>query len=275
MNRFVSKRLDLTAWHDWRARLVRPGSAWLGPALAALAVGVAGVFVCGGAAGKLLALALLGLGLVAAAFHYPVVLALALLAAAPFNFGFMTGGASIKLSEGIGAAMLGIILLRLVAGDVQAFRRLRRAAFPLAMLAMLGVFAVLTAAPHPNVFNVRYELWTLAAGAYAILFFRRSWWPALLAAILAVLLTESVAALVLKFVLGLTGTNFFNVGGVGVIQFSAEDLANLAGGSFRLSGTMGHKNMLAAFYVLLMPVVALEILHRARLHWRWCYCPAW
>lgn len=235
---------------------------WLGPALLAAAAAVTAFSFGDPRAGMALTAALAGGALTLAAFHWPVVLPLFLLAVAPFNYGVIAGGASLKLSEGVAGAMLGVMLLRAAAGDGEVLSRIRRGGTPLALLGLLGGLAILTAAPHPNVFNVRYELENHIACAYAILFFRRSWWRAILWTVTATVMLESGAALYLKFVKGLTGINFFNAGGVGLVQLSAEDLAGLAGGRFRLSGTMGHKNMLASFYVLLLPLLGLEMLHR-------------
>lgn len=251
-----------------------PTPRWLGPLLLAAAAGVAGVFAYGTFEGKLLAMAIGAGALTLAAFHFPLLLALLLVAIGPFNYAATVGSASIKLSEGLTALMLAIIFLRIAAADPRVLPRVRRAGLPLAALTLLGLLAVITAVPQPNVYNVRYELDAFVVFAYALLFFRRAWWPWLLGAILLALTLESIAALTLKFGYGLSGTNLFNVGGIELIQFSAEDLANLAGGSFRLSGTMGHKNLLAAFYVLLLPVVALEILHRGKLIWTAVLLPA-
>jgi len=252
--------------------------AWVragwGPLLFVAGLAVALLFCRFGQVALLAAAALFAVAGLMIGFERPGLLPAALLLIGPFNYGFNLGGASIKLSELVAFAMLGVILLRLAARDGQMLARLRRAGAPLVCLALLGVMAVATALPHPNFFNVRYELEIYIFGAYMILFFRRGWWRGLLWAALTALLMESVLALALKFVFGLTGTSFFDVGGVKLIALSAEDLEGLAGGRFRLSGTFGHKNMLAAFYVLTLPVVCLEALHRGRWLWLGVILPA-
>ena len=247
---------------------------WLGPALLLAGAALVCVYPFDLIMGEALTGALIGAALALAAFHFPILPVLLLLAVAPFNYGVIAGDASIKLSEGLVGVMLLVTLLRAAGGDAAVLERLRRSGLALTMLGVLGALAVLTAIPHPNLFNVRYEIENYVACAYAILFFRRAWWRPILLTALAVLAIESVTALALKFVYGLTGINFFNAGGVGLVQLSAEDLAGLAGGRFRLSGTMGHKNMLAAFFVLLLPLVSLELLHRRRLLWLGAVVPA-
>jgi O-antigen ligase len=242
----------------------RPIPLWLGPALLAGAAAVVAYFFSDPLGGPALAAALAGGALALVSFHVPIVPTLLLLLVAPFNYGVITGDASLKLSEGLAGVMLAVLLLRAAGGDPQLYQRVRRAGLPLAALALLGTLAILTAASQPNVFNVRYEIENYIACAYAIIFFRRAWWRPILWTVMAAILAESLAALALKFVYGLTGINFFNAGGVGRVQLSEEDLAGLAGGRFRLSGTMGHKNMLAAFYVLLLPLLGLEMLHKKR-----------
>lgn len=202
------------------------------------------------------------------AYRRPALLGAAMLLVTPFNYGFMAGGATIKLSELVIAAMGMVILFRIAAADRTVIRRLRRTGAIVISLVSLGVLAVVTASPHPNFFNVRYEVQNYIICIFMLAFFRRSWWPRILLLALAALAAESAAALILKFGFGLTGTSFFDVGGgVKLITLSAEDLESLAGGLFRLSGTLGHKNLLAAFYVLLLPVVSLEALHHGRVWW--------
>lgn len=256
--------------------LLRP--AWWGPILLIVSVGLIGAYVHGGIIsiiGRLLLVALVGAGFMVWSLQKPLLPLIGLLVVAPFNYGFMVGGASIKLSELVAVAMAGLILMRLVSGDEGVYARLRRAGAPLVALTLLGVMAVTTALPHPNVFNVRYEIENYLVFAYVILLFRRSWWKPLLITLLAMVAVESVIALTLKFGFGLTGTSFFGVGGgVSLVHLQAEDLESLAGGKFRLSGTFGHKNMLAGFYILTLPVIGLEMLHRGRLLWLAVLLPA-
>lgn len=268
-----------SAIEDPQSAIASPRSAlrpprWLGPALLIAGAGLICVYPIDLIMGEALTGALIGAALTLAAFHFPILPILLLLAVAPFNYGVIAGDASIKLSEGLVGVMLAVALLRAAGGDPAIRERIRRTGLALAALGILAALAVMTAIPHPNPFNVRYEIENYVACAYAFLFFRRAWWRPILLVALATLAIESATALVLKFGYGLTGINFFNVGGVGLVQLSAEDLAGLAGGRFRLSGTMGHKNMLAAFFVLLLPLVSLEMLHRRRLLWLVAVLPA-
>ncbi|HOR26676.1 MAG TPA: O-antigen ligase family protein [Candidatus Sumerlaeota bacterium] len=218
--------------------------------------------------GAPLAAAWAGLALLLLANRYPQALLIGLVAVAPFNYGKPFAGASIKLSELIALAMLALILLRLAAGEVERWARLRRAWAPVAAMGVLAVLAFATAAPHPNVFNARYELWNYIACAYAILFFRPRHWPQLVGAFVALAGVEAAAALVLYFGFGVTGTSFFSdEAAVRLIRYTAEDIESFAGGMFRLSGTMGHKNLLAAFYVLILPVVVIQMFRRYRPYW--------
>lgn len=253
----------------------RLGRAGLGLGLLLGCLGLVASYIHGYLIGKLLVVAVISSALLVGAYQVPALLLAAILVVAPFNYGSMLGGATVKLSELVVVAMGAVTMLRMAAGDEQVFIRFRRAALPIAALTVLAVLAVVTASAHPNFFNVRYEVENYLVCIYAILFFRRAWWPRLLILVLATLALESVATLGLRFVFGLSGVSFFNTGGgMDAIQFSAEDLENFAGGQFRLSGTFGHKNMLAAFFVLALPLVSLEALHRKRPAWLFVIVPA-
>lgn len=258
-----------------------PRRAWLrseplptGLILMTLGLVMVAFFLQGGLLGLMLVAAFLGGGLMLLAAERPLLPLAALILVTPFNYGYQLGGASIKLSELIAMAMAGLILVRLASGAGGAWQRVRRAAPALIALTLLGVLAVVTALPHPNAFNVRYELWNYVAFAYAILFFERSWWRPLVWLLLGTLAAESAITLVLRFGFGLTGVSFFSAGSaIDAIQFNETDLENLAGGYFRLSGTFGHKNLLAAFYVLTLPLVGLEMLNSKRFSWLFVLVP--
>jgi hypothetical protein len=185
--------------------------------------------------------------------------------AAPFNYGWWIAGGTFKIGEAIIALMFAAMLLRLATDRGPLRQRARHGAPILVILGLLSIMAIATAAPHPNVFNVRYEIQNYIALAYALLFFERRHWPVLVGLSAAMIGVESAVALAVKYGFGLTGLSFAGIGGgVERVHLSAEDLESLAGGLFRLSGTFGHKNLLAAYYVLLLPVAALEFLRPHR-----------
>jgi O-antigen ligase len=236
---------------------------WWGVGLAAAGLAAALVWLDSSFFGLLLLGGLAGTMAFLAAFRWPMLLVAAYWMVAPFNYGQMIGGGVFKISEAVIGLMLTTVLLRLAIGDPAAWRRVRRGAPVLATLGLLAVLAMATAAPHPNFFNVRYEIQNYIAMAYGLIFFRRRHWPLLAASFAGALAIESILALLLKYGMGLTGVSFFGVGGgIEPVQLTAEDLASRAGGLFRLSGTFGHKNLLAAFFVLLLPLATLELLRR-------------
>ena len=248
---------------------------WMGVLLMLAGIGAVGLYMLHAVLGTLVALAFAGVGVLLWVDRYPGLLLAGLWVVAPFNYGFQAGGAKIKLTELVILAMLSLIVIRLIAGDRAVWARLRRAALPIVCLGLLGAMAVITAVPHPNVFNVRYEIFNYVACVFALLFFRRDWWPMIIGLFLTMMLLESLAALILKFVFGLTGTNLFDVGaGAHLIRFTSEDLETFAGGRFRLAGTMGHKNMLAAFYVLMLPLVGVAMLRRFNPLWLLAIVPS-
>lgn len=215
--------------------------------------------------GMLWAAGLVGLAGLALAYRFPFLPLALLVLVAPFNYGRPMAGAVLKMSEGLVALMVAVALMRLAAGDRDLLWRVRRTTAVLVALVLLAVLAVATAAPHPNFFNVRYEVQNLIVFAYGLLVFQRRHWPWLFGLFAVALAVESVAALGLKYGLGLTGLNFASEGGgIQTVSLTAEELESFAGGMFRISGTFGHKNLLAAFIVLLMPLVGLEALRRGR-----------
>jgi hypothetical protein len=245
------------------AATLPPVPLWWGVAALAAGLVCAAVWIWSSFLGLALVVALVGGVSALAGARHPIALIVALWAVAPFNYGKGAAGAVLKLSEGVAGLMLVVILVHLAAGSGAAWERLRRGAGVVGALALLCGLAVVTAWPHPHFFNVRYEIQNAIALVFALLFFRRRHWPLLAATFGAAMLVESLAALWVKFGMGLTGWSFFaEGGGIQSVVLSMEDLAGLAGGRFRLSGTMGHKNLLAAFFVLLLPLFALESLRR-------------
>lgn len=233
---------------------------WLA-AIAGLAVVLAWLY--GQLYGLLLIAGAGGAALTLAAFRHPMLLVVVLWLIAPFNYGRLVGPAVIKLSELVIGLMVVVAMLRLAAGDASAWQRVRRGWHLLVMLSLLGLLAVATAWPHPNFFNVRYEIQNYIAMAYALLFFQRRHWPLLAALAAAGLAIEAAAALALKYGLGVTGINFAaDWGGIQYVWLTADDLASLAGGLFRLAGTFGHKNLLAAWCVMLLPLATFELLRQ-------------
>ncbi len=241
---------------------------YLGALLAAAGCLTIAIYLFHAMLGTLLLAAWGALGLLVWANGRPQVLLALLVLVAPFNYGRRLGPASIKLSELIAFAMLGLILLRLAAGDGGVWGRLRRALPVAAALGLLALMTAATASPHPHVFNIRYEIESYVVCLYALLFFQRAHWRLLLAAFVAAAALETIAALGLYFGLGLTGTSFFDVDSdIRLIRYTTADLESFAGGKFRISGTLGHKNMLAAFYVLVLPLITIEMLRRFRPAW--------
>jgi hypothetical protein len=244
--------------------------AWWGAAIAAAALLVVLAWLYSSLYGVLLLAGPVGGLAMLAAFRRPMLPVAAYWIVAPFNYGWFVAGGTLKIGEAIVGLMLVTILLRLAAecratGAGPLWQRVRRGAPVLLALALLSVMAIATAAPHPNAFNVRYEIQNYIAMAYALLFFERRHWPLLVALFAAMLAVESAVALAVKYGFGLTGLSFAGVGGgVERVWLTADDLESLAGGLFRLSGTFGHKNLLAAYHVLLLPLAALELLRPAR-----------
>ena len=265
--------MNLTSTPDRNPLPVRT-RAWLGPGLLILSMAVAGVCFFHALLGFMLFCLVVGVTALLVAYRHPFFLIAALFVIAPFNYGHKIGPASIKLSELVTIAMLCLMVMRLIARDPEVIERIRRAWLLLVSLVLLGFMAVITAAQHPNVFNVRYEIHNYIAFIYALVSFRKDWWPLIIMLFLTLLVLESISALYLRFVMGATGTSFFAEGGQQLIQLTEKDITELAGGRFRLAGTFGHKNILAGFYVLLLPVVCLEMLRGWRMIWLVVVIPA-
>ncbi len=255
----------------------RPASIWTvaGPGLAALGVATVAGFLLYPDRGMLLVAGWLGLGLAVAGFQRPAALIWLIWIGGLLNYGVPAGGAIVKPTEGIQAAMAGVILMRLAAGDAELRERLRRVGWLAALLGALGLMAAATAAPHPNAFNARYEVLNYITLLYALLFFKAREWVALVVLFAVSVGVEAAAALGLKFGLGITGLDFLGAGGgARPYVLGREEMEALSGGRFRLSGTMSHKNMLAAFFVLLLPLLVVRGVRRPRLAWLVVILPA-
>jgi hypothetical protein len=263
----LTSTLDRNPLPDWIRH-------WLGPGLLVVSVSLVGIYLHHALLGFLLFCLLAGVTGLLLAYRYPFFLVAALFLIAPFNYGHRVGPASIKLSELVTIAMLCMMVMRLVAHDREIIARFRRAWLVVVALALLGFLAVITAVGHPHVFNVRYEIHNYIAFIYALVSFRKSWWSMIICLFLFLLAAESISALWIRFVGGATGTSFFAEGGQQLIRLTEKDITELAGGRFRLAGTFGHKNILAGFYVLLLPLVCLEMLRGWRMVWLIVVIPA-
>jgi hypothetical protein len=240
---------------------VAPGGWGLGVAAAGFLV--VALYLFSPRLGLLLIAGLAGVVAVLAAFRWPMALAVVYWPTALFNYGRIVGPGVFKIGEVVIGLMVVTALLRLAAGDAELRYRVRRGGHVLAALALLAIMAVATAFPHPNVYNVRYEVQNAIAMAFGLLFFQRRHWPLLIGLFCATMLVESLAALFIKYGMDLTGLNYATPGGgIERVWLTSDDLESLAGGLFRLSGTFGHKNLLAAFFVLLLPLASLELLRR-------------
>ncbi|MEN6626975.1 MAG: O-antigen ligase family protein [Candidatus Sumerlaeia bacterium] len=252
-----------------------PPRALHAAAAMALALATVAAWFWSADAGRALGFAWVGVALIAASWRRPVVMFWALWAAALFNYGVAVRGAIVKPTELVQLAMAAMILMRLVAGDRDALGRLIRARWLVAALALLGAAAIVTAARHPNFFNVRYEILNDATILFGVLFFRARDWPSLVALFGVAIGAEAVAALVLRFGFGVTGLDFLGgQGGVLARTMTSADISELAGGRFRLAGTMSHKNMLAAFFALMLPLVGVELLRKKNPAWLIVLLPA-
>ncbi len=235
-----------------------------GPLMAAAALAAVAGWLFEPRLGLLMAGGWTALALALAGWLRPMSLVWLLLAAAMFNYGVAIGGAMVvKPTEVIQLAMLAVIMTRLAAGDREVAVRLRRAAPLVVALAMLAVITMATSAPHPSFFNTRYEILGYIALLYALLFFRLEHWRPLLVLSMAAVAIQGTVALAMRFILGISGVDLQLEGG-GMVPFflTADILDELSGGRFRLAGTFSHKNMLAAFFVLLLPVVGVHLFRR-------------
>ncbi|MCE5231497.1 O-antigen ligase family protein [bacterium] len=225
--------------------------------------------------GMLMLGAWMGLALIIAAWQRPMIMLWPLWAAGLYNYGVAAGGAIIKPTELIQIAMIGFIVMRITAGDRDAIARLARAGWLVLALGLIGVIAVASAAPHPNFFNVRYEVFNYGTLVYALLFFRARDWKMLLSLFVIAVAAEAWLTLVLRFFFNINGLEFLGErGGVFVRYMNDPTLELMAGGRNRLSGTMTHKNMLAAFFVLLLPLISVEMLRHKRFSWLAAVIPA-
>ncbi len=256
-------------WNDRRMIALVGALLMLGAATA-----VAG-YILYPALGVLMVGAWAGLGLILAAWQRPVIMYWALWAAGVYNYGVRVPGAVIKPTELVQLAMIAFMMMRLAAGDREAIRRLSRAGGLALALALLGALAVLSAAPQPNFFNVRYEIFNFATLGYGLLFFRARDWPGIVALFVAAVAAEACITLVLWFGYRINGLDFVGEGGgMSVSRISAQQIEAIAGGRYRVFGTMTHKNMLAAFFVLLLPLVGVQMLRGRRLSWLVAVIPA-
>lgn len=207
--------------------------------------------------------ALAGAALLMVSIQMPVLPIALLLVAAPFNIGKQFGPMNIKVTEVLTGLMFAVLFVRLLLHDPLLIARARRS-MPIALLlALLAVGAIATALPHENRYNVRYELTYYVALIYAVLCFEKAMWRPLIIVAAFTLAAESVLALIFRFHYDISGVNFF-VKGTTFESYEAELEEVFAGGRFRLRGTMGHKNLLAAYILLLLPMVALMVLRRPR-----------
>lgn len=215
------------------------------------------------------------LGLILAAWRRPVIMYWALWAAGIYNYGMRVPGAVIKPSELVQIAMIAFTIMRLAAGDREAIERLARAGWLTIMLVLLGLMAAASAAPHPHFFNARYEIFNYATIVYGLLFFRARDWRGIVALFVVAVAAEAFMTLVLWFGYGINGLDFVGEGGgMSVSRMTADQIERFAGGKNRVFGTMAHKNMLAAFFVLLMPLVSVQMLRGRRFSWFIAVIPA-
>lgn len=162
------------------------------------------------------------LGLVLAAWQRPVVMYWALWAAGIYNYG-MSGvpGAVIKPSELVQIAMIAFTIMRLAGGDREAIERLAHAGWLTLALLLLGLMAIASAAPHPNFYNARYEIFNYATIVYGLLFFRARDWRSIVALFVVAVAVEAFMTLVLWFGYGVNGLDFVGEeGGVSVLYLS-------------------------------------------------------
>jgi O-antigen ligase len=236
-----------------------------GSTLMLLATCVVTIYLVSPLLGSLAAAALIGAGALLISYQQPFLLIAALLLVAPFNYGHQVGPAMLKLSELVCFVMLGLNIWRLAVLHSNQLARLRLLAFPFTVLTLLGLMVLLTAAPHEHFFNARYEIENFIAFAFGALFFSRRHWPAFVRLALATLTLAALAALIMRFVFHISAISFFSeVEPLAAIGSGAQDVDIYAGGRFRLAGTFGHKNILAAFLVLLLPLLGMELFRKFR-----------
>lgn len=227
------------------------------------AVAVTGLWVLAPQAALLLAALCVLSALTLLGLMQPFVLIAALWLVAPFNYAHPIGPAVVRLSEGVTFSMALVVLARLVTGDRWLIDRIKRRADWLIVFGALGLMALATSAGRPNFFNVRFEWLAYGAFAYSLIFFQAHHWSWLQRITLVVLATESVIALGIHVLIGAAGIRLQGIeGGIEVLRFTPMELREIAGGLYRLAGTLDHKNLLAAFYILLLPGVVLELVRR-------------
>lgn len=256
-------------WNNPRMTML-VGALLMGGAVAAVAA-----YIFYAALGMVMVGAWAGLALILAAWQRPVVMFWVLWLAGIYNYGVRVPGAVIKPSELVQLAMIAFIMMRIAAGDREAIERLARAGWLAIMLVLLGFMAIASAAPHANFFNVRYEIFNFATIMYGLLFFRASDWKSIVTLFVVAVGAEAFITLGLWFGYGINGIDLVGEGGgMSVSRFTSTDIENIAGGRYRVFGTMTHKNMLAAFFVLLLPLVAVQMLRGRRFSWLVAVVPA-